>query len=68
MNHGIPFDRRQEVGYGCLAELRMYQTIEQGQPDTAFMIDGDQVRIEMLDDTCHSLFGAIVQQVESLEI
>lgn len=33
------------VGYCCLAELRTYETIEQGKPATPFMGDGDTVRI-----------------------
>jgi fumarylacetoacetate (FAA) hydrolase len=37
------------VGYCCIAELRMYETIEQGKPKTPFMRFGDRVRIEMRD-------------------
>ena len=47
------------VGYCCLAELRMYETIEQGAPVTPFMQPGDRVRIEMRDAVGHSIFGAI---------
>ncbi|MBI5901368.1 MAG: fumarylacetoacetate hydrolase family protein [Rhodocyclales bacterium] len=52
------------VGYCCLAELRMYETIAQGKPQTPFMRFGDRVRIEMLDDDGNSIFGAIEQRVE----
>jgi fumarylacetoacetate (FAA) hydrolase len=52
------------VGYACIAELRMYETIEQGSPSTPFLRHGDTVRIEMLDAGGHSLFGAIEQTVE----
>ncbi|BEV70766.1 MULTISPECIES: fumarylacetoacetate hydrolase family protein [unclassified Paludibacterium] len=51
------------VGYCCLAELRMYETIESGQAHTPFLRFGDTVRIEMLDTAGHSLFGAIEQRV-----
>jgi fumarylacetoacetate (FAA) hydrolase len=52
------------VGYGCLAELRMYESIEHGQPQTSFLKFGDTVRIEMLDRQGVSIFGAIEQRVE----
>jgi fumarylacetoacetate (FAA) hydrolase len=51
------------VGYCCLAELRMYETIEAGAPATPFLRFGDTVRIEMLDAGGASIFGAIDQQV-----
>jgi fumarylacetoacetate (FAA) hydrolase len=51
------------VGYCCLAELRMYETIEQGTPTTPFLRFGDTVRIEMLDADGASVFGAIDQEV-----
>ena len=52
------------VGYCCLAELRMYETIETGLPRTAFLKFGDTVRIEMFDRNGASIFGAIEQRVE----
>ena len=36
------------VGYCCLAEVRMYETIETGKPQTPYLKFGDTVRIEML--------------------
>ena len=51
------------VGYCCLAELRMYETIEGGAPATPFLRFGDTVRIEMLDADGASIFGAIDQEV-----
>jgi fumarylacetoacetate (FAA) hydrolase len=51
------------VGYCCLAELRMYETIEQGAPRTPYLRFGDTVRIEMLDSAGASIFGAIDQEV-----
>jgi fumarylacetoacetate (FAA) hydrolase len=51
------------VGYCCLAEVRMYETIEQGAPQTPFLRFGDTVRIEMQDAAGASIFGAIDQAV-----
>lgn len=51
------------VGYCCLAEVRMYETIEHGAPKTPFLRFGDRVRIEMLDATGASIFGAIDHEV-----
>ncbi|MCR9238205.1 MAG: fumarylacetoacetate hydrolase family protein [Alphaproteobacteria bacterium] len=52
------------VGYSCIAEIRMIETIEDGTPATPFMQFGDSVRIEMKDKDGHSIFGAIEQSVE----
>jgi fumarylacetoacetate (FAA) hydrolase len=52
------------VGYSCIAEIRMIETIEAGAPKTPFMKFGDTVRIEMKDKAGHSIFGAIEQKVE----
>jgi fumarylacetoacetate (FAA) hydrolase len=51
------------LGYSCIAELRMIETIEAGQPKTPFLRFGDSVRIEMKDAAGASLFGAIEQRV-----
>lgn len=51
------------VGYCCLAEVRMYETIEQGKPATPFMVYGDRVRIEMLTPQGQSIFGSIENEV-----
>ncbi|MBC6980386.1 fumarylacetoacetate hydrolase family protein [Caulobacter sp. 17J80-11] len=51
------------LGYSCIAEVRMVETILGGKPETPFLKRGDQVRIEMLDEKGHSLFGAIEQTV-----
>jgi fumarylacetoacetate (FAA) hydrolase len=53
------------VGYCCIAEVRMYETIESGKPQTAYMKFGDRVRIEMTDRQGASLFGAIAQTVQA---
>jgi fumarylacetoacetate (FAA) hydrolase len=60
--HGSSVDNG-GVGYCCLAEVRMYETIEHGQPQTPFLRFGDTVRIEMADAEGSSIFGAIDQEV-----
>ena len=54
------------VGYCCLAEVRTYETIEQGKPATPFMRDGDTVRIEMFNAAGESIFGTIENRVHAL--
>ncbi len=54
------------VGYCCLAEVRMYETIEGGKPTTSFLQFGDRVHIEMLDGKGASIFGAIDQTVRQV--
>ncbi len=51
------------VGYSCIAEIRMIETIDSGAPKTSFMQFGDRIRIEMLDAAGQSIFGAIDQVV-----
>lgn len=51
------------LGYSCLAEQRTVETIRSGKPSTPFLKFGDRVRIEMLDNAGHSIFGAIDQEV-----
>ncbi|WGM46482.1 hypothetical protein KOAAANKH_01351 [Brevundimonas sp. NIBR10] len=53
------------LGYSCIAEVRTVETIQTGAPSTPFLKHGDTVRIEMLDDKHHSIFGAIEQTVSS---
>jgi fumarylacetoacetate (FAA) hydrolase len=53
------------VGYCCIAEVRMYETIEGGKPQTDYLKFGDSVRIEMKDGQGASIFGAIEQTVAS---
>lgn len=50
-------------GASCLAEVRMLETIANGQPITPFLKAGDRVHIEMLDRQGQSIFGAINQRV-----
>lgn len=51
------------VGYSCIAEIRMIETIQNGKPTTPFMDFGDQVTIEMFDENGQSIFGQINQTV-----
>ena len=50
-------------GYACIAEQRMVETIAGGTSTTPWLTPGNVVRIEMLDDQHHSIFGAIEQTV-----
>jgi len=59
---GKPIDQG-GLGYSCLAEVRTVETILGGKPVTPFMKHGDVVRIQMVDDRRHSIFGAIEQEV-----
>jgi fumarylacetoacetate (FAA) hydrolase len=52
------------VGYSCIAEVRMIETIRDGQPSTPFMSFDDSIRIEMFDGNGLSIFGAIDQVIK----
>jgi len=54
------------VGYSCIAEIRMIETIAEGEAKTRFMDFGDTIRIEMNDAQGRSIFGAIDQRVEKM--
>ncbi|MBD3585268.1 fumarylacetoacetate hydrolase family protein [Salinimonas sp. HHU 13199] len=54
-------------GYSCIAEIRMIETIRDGEPTTPFMQFGDKVHMEMLDKNGDSIFGAIDQQLKPLK-
>ena len=51
------------VGSACIAERRAQERIAHGTPKTPYMKCGDRVRIEMLDASGKSVFGAIDQTV-----
>ena len=51
------------VGYSCVAEIRMIETIATGKPATPFLKFGDHVMIEMRDAKGASIFGSISQKV-----
>jgi fumarylacetoacetate (FAA) hydrolase len=52
------------VGFSCIAEIRMIETIESGKPKTEFLKFGDRVSIEMRDGDGLSIFGAIDHEVK----
>jgi fumarylacetoacetate (FAA) hydrolase len=50
-------------GYSCIVEQRTVETLRHGAPRTPYLAADDIVRIEMLDENHHSIFGAIEQTV-----
>jgi fumarylacetoacetate (FAA) hydrolase len=60
---GTVSNRDPEVGSACLAEVRMYETLESGAPRTPYLQPGDQLSINVVDETGASMFGAIEHQV-----
>lgn len=55
------------VGFSCIAEKRMLETITQGEAKTPYLRAGDHLRIEMLNRMGDSIFGAIDQKVVALK-
>jgi len=53
------------VGYSCVAEQRVVETILTGAAKTPFLKSGDRVQIEMRGADGQSIFGAIDQIVEA---
>lgn len=51
------------LGYSCIAEVRMVETIQEGAPVTPFLKKGDTIRIWMEDEKHHPIFGVIEQKV-----
>ena len=51
------------LGYSCIAEVRMVETILRGKPETPFLKAGDRVTIAMHDDHHRAIFGTIDQEV-----
>lgn len=51
------------VGYSCISELRMVETIQDGAARTPFLRDGDRVSINMVGADGRSIFGTIRQTV-----
>ena len=52
------------LGYSCIAEIRMIEKINHGEPKTSFMKFGDTVSVDMKDKSGSSIFGKIDHQVE----
>jgi fumarylacetoacetate (FAA) hydrolase len=45
----------------------MVEKIQTGEMATPFLKDGDILRIEVLDDAGHSIFGAIEQSIRTTQ-
>jgi len=60
---GTVSNRDASLGYSCIVEKRVVEQVESGNARTSYMQAGDTVRIEMLDQVGHSIFGAIEQRV-----
>lgn len=55
------------LGYSCIAEIRMVETILKGKPMTPFMKFGDETRIDMKGKDGFSIFGEIRQTVKRIK-
>ena len=53
-------------GYSCIAEIRMIETIRDGEAKTRFMRAGDSVSVKMCNDEGQSIFGTIEQTVKAI--
>jgi fumarylacetoacetate (FAA) hydrolase len=60
------YDR--SLGSSCLAEKRTLEVLETGQARTPFLKFGDRVRIEILDASGRTIFGAIDQRVVAARV
>lgn len=52
-----------DTGFGCIAEARIAETLADGAPTTPWLSFGDEVSIEAIDGSGHSVMGAIRQRV-----
>lgn len=59
--------KRDGIGFSCIAEARTVEKIKYGKARTPFLKPGDRVRIEALDGSDRSVFGAIDQRVERVK-
>ena len=59
---GTVSNRERGVGSSCIVERRTLEILENGKASTPFLRSGDRVHMEMLDDSGHSIFGAIEQE------
>ena len=64
---GTVSNKDAKKGYSCIAEKRSLEMIADGVASTPFMLFGDTIRIEMLEDSGKSLFGAIDQIVKQAQ-
>jgi fumarylacetoacetate (FAA) hydrolase len=56
-----------EVGSSCIAERRSIEMIRNGKAETSYLMFGEQVRLEALDEHGGSVFGTIDQTVVASE-
>jgi fumarylacetoacetate (FAA) hydrolase len=61
---GTVANKSEHVGSSCIAEKRMREKIKTGEMETPFMIFGDKIKIEMLNQEDESIFGAIEQKFQ----
>jgi fumarylacetoacetate (FAA) hydrolase len=60
---GTVSNQNRSRGSACIAERRTLEQIADGAPKTPFLKFGDHVRIEMIDMSGQTIFGAIDQYV-----
>jgi fumarylacetoacetate (FAA) hydrolase len=63
LGSGTISNENRATGSSCLVEKRMIETIDTGEPSTAYLKSGDRVKIEMHDLEGRSIFGSIDQVV-----
>ena len=63
---GTASNKDAKRGYSCIAEKRCLEMIADGVASTPFMFFGDTIRVEMLEASGKSVFGAIDQKVVQL--
>jgi fumarylacetoacetate (FAA) hydrolase len=68
LGSGTVANRDTSRGSSCIAERRMLEVLQGGKASTAFLCDGDRVRIEMRDPDGASIFGAIDQVVRAASV
>ena len=56
-------DNFREIGSSCIAERRGIEIVDEGAPKTGFMKFGERVRMEAIDSSGSSIFGAIDQKI-----
>ena len=64
---GTVSNKDPKKGYSCIAEIRCLEMINSGAAKTPFMQFGDTIKIEMLDVSGKSIFGAIEQTVKEAD-
>ncbi len=55
------------VGYSCIAEVRMIETIRDGKPATNFMSFGDSIKLEMFDVEGNTILVLLISKLVNAE-